>query len=500
MRRLTILLAAIALGFAGCGDDGGGGEAGSPLDEALGYLPEDAPLVITIDTDVDGSQFKALEAIVKKFPFGEQARDELLNQLELGDGSFEEDVKPILGNEFVVGATDVRSIIDDSEDDDFVGALQAKDKGALEKAVQKEGAEKKGEQNGATVYEDGDGDAFAIKDEVLVVAGSRQLLDGALEQRESDGRLTEDTFNEGLEDLPEDALVKAYGDVGALIENDPDTEQARKVEWVAALDTFGLTASVREDRVAVDFNVSTEGDLSDEDLPLASGGDSPGIVQREGEVGVGIRDLNQVFRFGQAAGRAVDPRGFADFETAKKRIEQRFGVSVDDDLFGQLDGDISVAFNVEGGFGARGELKDPAAFRKTLEDLAPVLPSMVEGATGGFGPPRLEKPSGADGLYRLRQPGGETIAFGVVNDVLVVSNNPDRAQELAGADPEQVEGASGALAFRVNAEALADAVLSQLGGLEGLGGRLFTGPLGDITGSIESSGDGLRGSFTLGID
>ena len=66
-------------------------------------------------------------------------------------------------------------------------------------------------------------------------------------------------------------------------------------------------------------------DLSDEDLPLAAGGDSPGIVQREGEFGVGIRDLNQLFIFGQAAGQAVDPQGFADFETAKKQIEQRLG-------------------------------------------------------------------------------------------------------------------------------------------------------------------------------
>ena len=54
--------------------------------------------------------------------------------------------------------------------------------------------------------------------------------------------------------------------------------------------------------------------------------------------------------------------------------------------------------------------------------------------------------------------------------------------------------------FNVNAEALADSVLSQLGGLEAVGGQLFTGPLGDFTGSVESSTDGMRGSLTLGID
>ena len=43
-------------------------------------------------------------------------------------------------------------------------------------------------------------------------------------------------------------------------------------------------------------------------------------------------------------------------------------------------------------------------------------------------------------------------------------------------------------------------MLSQLGGLQAIGGQLFTGPLGDLTGSVESSTDGLRGSLRLEID
>lgn len=498
MRRLSLLFALLSLALAACGGDDGG-EADSSLDAAVGYLPEDAPLVIAIDTDVDGDQFKALEAIAKKFPFSDQLRDQLLQQLELGDDSFEKDVKPILGNPFVVGGTSVRSLVDEAEDDDFVAAIQAEDRGALEDAVEKEGGDKKGEKNGADLYEDSDGDTFAIDDDVLVVAGSSKLLEDALEQRDSDDRLTEDTFEEGLADLPEDALVKVYGDMAALIENDPDTEEARKVEWVDALDTFGLTASFEEDQVAIDFNLATEGDLSDEDLPLAAGGEAPGIVQREGEIGVGLRDLTQIYDFGQAAGQAVDPRGFAEFETAKRQISEQLGVSVDEDVFAQLDGDVSVAFNFGGAYGGRAELNDPAAFRKTLEKAADVLPSILQSTAGGP-PPRLVKPSGGEGLYRLVQPGEETISFGVLNDVLVVTNDAGRAQQLADAEPRQVADAEGALVLNVNTEALADSVLSQLQGVEAIGGQLFTGPLGDFTGSAEASSDGVRGSFTLGID
>lgn len=498
MGRLTLVPLLCAAVLASCGGDDGG-DAGSPLDAGLGYLPEDAPLVIAIDTDVDGDQFKALESIAKKFPGGEELRDQLLQQLELGEADFEEDVKPILGNPFVVGGTNVQSVIDESEDDDFVAAIQAGDKDALVDAVEREGAKRTGEKNGATLYEDNDGDRFAIEDDVLVVAGSERLLDQALEQRDSDDRLTEDTFEDGLADLPGDALVKVYGDLAALIENDPDTAAARKVKWVDALDTFGLTSSFEEDQIAIDFNLATEDDLSDEDLPLAAGSEAPGIAQREGELGVGLRDLAQVYDFSLAAGQAADPSGFGEFETAKRQIDDRLGISVDDDLLGQLNGDLSFSFNVSGGFGARAELDDPAAFRRALEKAAPVIPEFLAGTTGGA-TPRVERPSGGEGLYSLVQPGEDTVFFGVVNDVLVVSNDQNRARQLADEQPEFVPDAEGALVFNVDAEALADSLLSQLQGLEALGGQLLTRPLGNMTGSVEATTDGVRGTLALEIE
>ena len=129
-----------------------------------------------------------------------------------------------------------------------------------------------------------------------------------------------------------------------------------------------------------------------------------------------------------------------------------------------------------------------------------MLPSVVQGASGGVATPRLVKPRGGEGLYRLLQPGEAPISFGVLNDVLVVTNDASRAQQIANADPEQVPDAEGALVFNVNTEALAQSVLSQVQGIEAIGGRLFTGPLGNFSGSIESSTEGLRGSFNLGID
>ena len=80
MRRLIATsLALSALLVAGCG---GGEDSGSALDSALSYLPKDAPFAVAIDTDLDGDQYKAVQALLKKFPFGGQLQDSLRKQLE----------------------------------------------------------------------------------------------------------------------------------------------------------------------------------------------------------------------------------------------------------------------------------------------------------------------------------------------------------------------------------------------------------------------------------
>ena len=104
-------------------------------------------------------------------------------------------MKPLLGNEFVVGATDVSALINRDELA-ATGRVRRRDpgqgQGQARGADQEGEAEEKGESSGAKVYEDDDGDAFAIEDDVLVVADSRKRLDEALEQRDGDDRLTEE--------------------------------------------------------------------------------------------------------------------------------------------------------------------------------------------------------------------------------------------------------------------------------------------------------------------
>ena len=500
MRRAVALILALAAGAAaGCG----GGDSGSALDSTLAFLPKDTTFAVAVDTNVDGDQYKALAKLLNKFPFGNQVRDNLLGQLEQSSGgvNYNDDVKPVLGNPLVVGAVDPQALSGNSNA--FIVALKAKDKGKLEDLVDKLKPRKTGEASGATLYRDSD-TSFAVKDDMVVLANDDGLLKQALERADGDDHFSEDAFNKGMSGLPDNALARVYTDVEALLKNDPSSADARRIRWVAALRELGLTVTARDDGLDVDFRVRTEGDLSDEDLPIASGDEAPPIIKHRGEIGLGIRDLAHIVHFGENAGQSVDPSGFGDYEQAKKTIDEQLGVSLDDDLIAQLTGNVSATVALDGGFGLRADLKDPKEFERTLTKIANVLPSFARGA--GAGPVKLTKPKGERGFYSLKRADGSEVDFGVAGDVLVVASDARRAARLAGEQPVDVPGASGSVTMSTDAEQLVNNLLKQFGAAFGLndlgalGTGLFTRPLGDLNGHLSASPDELRGKFSLAVE
>jgi hypothetical protein len=252
--------------------------------------------------------------------------------------------------------------------------------------------------------------------------------------------------------------------------------------------------------VQVRVRTDPEG-LSDDDLPIAAGDEAPPILSRDGEVGLGIRNPAQIVRFAEAAAQAVNPSGFGDYAQAKQTLDSRLGISIDDDLIGQLTGDLAASIAPDGGFGVRAEVERPEALSRTLAKMADVLPSFAEGA--GLGAVTVEKPSGGGDLYKLTQADGDDIAFGVVDGVLVVADDPAEAEELAAEQPEPVDDAQGAVVMRSDAQQLANAVIDKYGpalglsGFNALGAQLFTDNFGELGGSLSASTDGLRGHLRL---
>ena len=218
-----------------------------------------------------------------------------------------------------------------------------------------------------------------------MVANSRRELEAGLDRRGSDDRFDEDDFDKGTEGLPEDAVVRTYFNLQRLIAADPDTADARKVKWVSALRTFGLSASTGSDKIDIDFNMGTDsGDLTDADLPLAAGNQSPEVAKRAGEFGFGLRGIDQIVKFAESAGQAVDPGQFGSYETAKRTIERQLKLDLEKDVLEQLSGDITASASPSGSsVGLKAEVKDPDAFKATLASVTKVLPAIVRSTSGG---------------------------------------------------------------------------------------------------------------------
>jgi len=508
MARLALWLSVVLTLFvlAGCGGGDSGGEGDdSPLGNALAYAPGDTPFVVAIETDPEGSQIKSLQAIGERFPFADSVKDQLESSLSDEDLDYEKDLKPFLGNEFVVAATDVKSFTAEGDTDDFVGAIESKDEKALDNLVEKSKMKEIGEKSGAKLYESEDGSVSAIEDNTLVVAGDRKLLESALERHDGEGKLSTKDFEDGVKDLPEESLFRGYLDVAGLIEAEEGGDMAKEVKYVAAMDTFGFSAAAENDSLAIDFRLSTDQEeLSEEDLPLTPGSEGPEVLAaEEGKIGAGLRDPQQILAFFESAAQAADPDGFSDYNTGKETLEKQLDVDVDEDLLGQMD-EVAMRFSVDGKFALRAPVEDAAGFEKTLDKLGKGLPDLIESSTGGsVGYSPADKDND---FYALSLPGGQSIVYGVFDGAFVLSNDSGEAGALSvSSDTTTVEGAEGALVMKADAEEVANVAVRQFGGQLGIpgggaGASLFTGPLGELTGSLSAEPEATSGQITLGFD
>jgi hypothetical protein len=490
LRLVAALLACLAVAVsAGCGGDDSSGGVGA----ALSYVPAETPFAVAVDTDLEGDQWQALDKLVNRFLGADQIKALLAAQLTMGQEGvdFEKDIRPLLGETAVISATDVGSFLSDSAEAGFVAALPVSDTDALDALIEKTGAAARGEEAGATIYQDED-TLFAVDDDVVVLAGTRDLLRSALERADGGESLSEDDFDSALEGLPDDALARVYVDVQALLGDGESSAAARKIAWVDALRTLGLTVSAAEKSVDVEFNLRTDGEnLSDQDLPLAAGDEAAQVVKRPNEIGVGLRDPSQVVTFFESALQAVAPDIFGDYEQGKRALEAQLDIDVQRDVIDQLTGNLSISATIDGAFGARAELKDADAFAGTLDKVVEALPE--------FG---VEGVSRAGDLYTL-DTDGLRLVFGVADGAFVLGSDAARARAMASGQPEDVEGAEGSLVIGADAEGIAREVVAGLAPQFGIPAPIvpvLAKPFDELRGSVATSTDGMSGKISLTLD
>jgi hypothetical protein len=516
----------------------GGGGSGSPLDDALGYLPADAPAAIAVTTDLNSGSFEDLDIALQRFGLQGGVEGALDDALGEGGAPVAAQIKPLLGNDLIVG------LLPGSEETgpQFVAAIQVSDGGKLEDLIRSLGLEKVDEIDGASVYgeqtsadgSDSDETApeIAVDGDTAVAAESSAALKAALDQHGQDDRLTEEAFEDRLGDLPKDGLVRATGDLQSAVDA-LGAEQTSGVPWMAALKSFGVALDVNGRALTIDALVSTDS-VADDSLPIAAGSESPGLIPHR--VSLGNLDQAQSMRFALDLVRASVPT--ATFSQIQSRLERAahgsLGALADqfgEGLLVQLPGD-EVA--------SRSAVKDRGAVARALGTLSGEVPAVAEAATEGgqvadalqaarllipalpipeegYFPqraqpgfvPRHSQVSPVPGqpdLYELAGPAprlplrlgvpgppspgaASKFYFGLIGDAFVTGPTLQAVKQAAALEPQDLGTPPGSVAFSIPLRASDFELEDAVGNIA----------LTLIKGGVEASPDGLRLRATAGL-
>lgn len=510
---------AIALVF-GALATGCGGESGEPheLDGTLGYFPADASIVVVVTTDLDGDQLERLDRkIVRPESGGESIEDLMRGLAEELQLSWEDDIKPLLGNPLVAGTQSSVELAGIS------AALRVPDEQKLRDVVEKiPGATREGEANGADLYEAEAGIALAIEDDFFIVAQDRDTLARALEQKDSDDGLTEAELDESVP-ASSNPLLRGRTTIGSIAEffgvseRVPEIERLFTVPWFEALRTIGVTASFADDEhLVMDVALNTDGgDLNEDDLPFATGEESPEVVSRMDEIVSANIDQSRTTVFLLRAAQTAFPN--SRFVQAVEDIEQDLGIDFEEEILKQFDGPSASALEFDGQtFAARSEVRDPDRLRQQLRLLAPRLPELVQGLEGlrtqglalllllapdavastqPLEGVQVELPAGPDDLYHvsgLTGDGPSDVYFGLIDDVFVIGSEEERARAIAEEPTEAVEEASGAAVVRFDMREGGRDLLERFG--LGISPKV---PVGEVVGSVEASPERLHATLRV---
>jgi hypothetical protein len=501
-----VLAAAFSLLAAGCGGGGGGGG----LDETLRYFPPGSPAVVVVSTDLESDQVRNLDAIVMRR--AHRSIEELLRESAGNAGlSWSKDVEPLLGNELVIGLTGPP--LGGAFTGGLLAAFHASSGSKLRSVLDRTHALRRGEKVGdARLYHVVDGGPpLAADGSVLLIAGSEGQLRAAIDRGHGGDHLEEERFTRALKGLPEDALVRAYGNVAPLGVL-PQLSRLRGIPWFDALRTVAATLSFEPHRPVLDFAFNTDpSNLEASDLPVATGDSPPEVLRHAGEVVGGNRNqsLTTAFLFRIAEAVLPDSRFVQDVHA----LERELGIDFESELLRQFDGPSASDVSLDGKtFAARSTVSDPADLQQTIGQLAPHLPRLVTALQGLqsegeallflFAPDilplrgsgiRVTPPARAGGFWHvtgLEGEGPDELWFGVVGSQFVVASSEELGRRVATEPTEAVEAAHGSAVLRVDLgkaprEQLEQADLTPLQ------------PLGELVAWLRASTKRVRGQIRL---
>ena len=494
-RGALLAVALIVAQGSGCSDDS---SSSGDVNDALAYMPAESALVAVIDTEIDGDQVQAFEDTLGESLLDTSDIESTLEEAAASTGlSYEDDVEPLLGGPLVIAAEE-EALFGGEVAPGVVAALALDDEDAARDVLEKIPEAEK---------------IASVENGVLLIAETPDTLEDARARRDAGEGLDQATFEAGLRDLPEDALIRLYADLDAGELQLPEREPFKKSPLVHAARTFGAAITFEGSEMHADALVATEGAAPD-DLPVASGTtETPDIVRRDGWVSAANIDQSRATVFLLRAVRAAFPD--SDFVRDVEKVERERGIDFEREFLQQFNGPSQSLLAPDGRFAARSAVSDPARLAATISKIYPDLGRLVEdlqglesagmallllfapdapAATSVLGSANVKVAPLGDDLYRmtgLEGPGPDQIVFGLIDDVFVVAEDEAAAREIATAPAESFDGPAGPAVAEAGADAIAALDEMFEGTFEGID---------RASGAFEASPDGLRGRLVVEFD
>jgi Protein of unknown function (DUF3352) len=485
VRRLAVLFSCFALaGFALAGCGSSSSSSGGPLTTALSYLPANSPLVLAFTTDPHSGAVRSAQSLVSKIPLARLGEAALQSKLQQMGINYDADVRPLLGNPLVFGAS--TQTVSQATGREFVFAWVVKDADTFRADLKKSGAHSMGTRDGATLYPFGAG-TLALDGSTVVASPDSGALKAALDRHAHGTGITSSDWARAVKGLPGNALVDVFGSLTQALSS-ARTANARRVPWVAAVKGYAVAVSATSSGLALQYRVDTSGGaLTSSQLPFTPGSTAPSLAGTM-PVAVGIHDPAHAVAFLQSVEQATNPGKFAAFQSRQTALRRKTGVDVGS-LTHLLTGDLIIESDLQTTI-ARAAVSNATAARHVLAKLASAPPRLlftnattITRAAGGF--------------YVIKRPGGSTVTAGVVGNQLVAGEAaPSQLRAFATAPAIPAVGAKGPVAFRV---ALADLLHLALHRAPSQTAQVILGLLGDITGWIANSPAALTGNATLQV-
>jgi hypothetical protein len=248
--------------------------------EVLRFFGVDSPTVALLGPQPNRS-LRVLNRVAAGIPAWDQVRDGVLGPLHnagIGPADLQRLVRPQNGIEDVTDtAAALGAPVPAGPGEGTPLMVLATDQTELLEQLLREAAaagevRAAGELDGALLYQ-GDSDAYAIRDGVLVSASTLAEVRAAVERRDgdSDAQLDEDVVHGVLDDLRTAGPLDVYANLGQAVDSDPElSELASRVPWVASLHQGALTARVEGPSVRLEMVASTDREnLAASELPVS---------------------------------------------------------------------------------------------------------------------------------------------------------------------------------------------------------------------------------------